>query len=127
MSNKSQFTWGGRFHQGPADLMLKFSESASLDRRLAPYDIAGSKAHCSMLAKVGLISAKERKAILAGLDSILEDITGGHFAWDRRLEDVHMNIEHALTSRVAAGAKLHTARSRNDQIATDMRLFFKDA
>jgi argininosuccinate lyase len=127
MANKSQFTWGGRFHQGPADLMLKFSESASFDRRLAPYDIAGSKAHCSMLAKVGLISAKERKAILAGLDSILEDITGGRFAWDRRLEDVHMNIEHALTSRVPAGAKLHTARSRNDQIATDMRLFFKDA
>jgi argininosuccinate lyase len=127
MANKSQFTWGGRFNQGPAELMLKFSESASFDRRLAPFDIAGSKAHCSMLAKVGLITAKERKAILAGLDSILADITGGHFAWDRRLEDVHMNIEHALTSRVAAGAKLHTARSRNDQIATDMRLFFKDA
>jgi argininosuccinate lyase len=107
--------------------MLRFSESASFDRRLAPFDIAGSKAHCSMLAKVGLITAKERKAIHAGLDSILADIAAGHFAWDRRLEDVHMNIEHALTSRVAAGAKLHTARSRNDQIATDMRLFFKDA
>jgi argininosuccinate lyase len=127
MANKSQFTWGGRFNQGPAELMLKFSESASFDRRLAPFDIAGSKAHCSMLAKVGLITGKERKAILAGLDAILADIAGGHFVWDRRLEDVHMNIEHALTSRVPAGAKLHTARSRNDQIATDMRLFFKDA
>src|ERR1700690_348687 len=127
MANKPHFTWGGRFHEGPADLMLKFSESASFDRRLASFDIAGSKAHCAMLAKVGLITAKERRAIQAGLDSILADITAGHFAWDRRLEDVHMNIEHALTSRVPAGAKLHTARSRNDQIATDMRLFFKDA
>jgi argininosuccinate lyase len=107
--------------------MLEFSESASFDRRLAPYDIAGSKAHCAMLAKVGLLTAAESKAIRAGLDSILADITGGHFAWDSRLEDVHMNIEHALTHRVPTGAKLQTARSRNDQIATDMRLFFKEA
>jgi argininosuccinate lyase len=80
-----------------------------------------------MLAKVGLISAAEAKAIQAGLDSILGEIASGRFAWDSRLEDVHMNIEHALTHRVPEGAKLHTARSRNDQIATDMRLFFKEA
>jgi argininosuccinate lyase len=127
MAKKTQFTWGGRFHEGPAKLMLEFSESASFDRRLAPFDIAGSKAHCAMLAKVGLVSAAENKAIQAGLDSILGEIATGHFAWDSRLEDVHMNIEHELTQRVPEGAKLHTARSRNDQIATDMRLFFKEA
>jgi len=107
--------------------MLKFSESASFDRRLAPYDIAGSKAHSAMLAHVGLITPKECKAIHAGLDAILAELHGGDFHWDERLEDVHMNIEHALTSKVPAAAKLHTARSRNDQVATDMRLFFKDA
>jgi len=127
MAKPKQPTWGGRFVSGPADLMLKFSESASFDRRLAPFDIAGSKAHCAMLARVGLISAKERDAILAGLDAILAEIRSGRFAWDRKLEDVHMNIEHALTKRVPAAAKLHTARSRNDQVATDMRLFFKYA
>jgi argininosuccinate lyase len=107
--------------------MLKFSESASIDRRLAPYDVAGSKAHCAMLAHVGLITAKECRAICEGLDAVLADMASGRFHWDERLEDVHMNIEHALTSRVPAAAKLHTARSRNDQVATDMRLFLKDA
>ncbi len=127
MAKKTQATWGGRFDTGPAALMLKFSESASFDRRLAPFDIAGSKAHCAMLAHVGLITPAERDAIHAGLDAILAEIGAGRFKWDARLEDVHMNIEHALTLRVPAAAKLHTARSRNDQIATDMRLFFKDA
>src|ERR1700679_761493 len=107
--------------------MQKFSESASFDRRLAPFDIAGSKAHSAMLARVGLITARERRAIHAGLDAILAEITAGRFHWDDRLEDVHMNIEHALTMKVPAAAKLHTARSRNDQVATDMRLFFKHA
>ena len=127
MAKPKQATWGGRFNSGPADLMLKFSESASFDRRLAPFDIAGSKAHSSMLARVGLITARERDAIHAGLDAILSDIRKGRFAWDKKLEDVHMNIEHALTKLVPAAAKLHTARSRNDQVATDMRLFFKYA
>jgi argininosuccinate lyase len=107
--------------------MLQFSESVSFDRRLAPFDIAGSKAHSAMLAHVGLITAKERDAIHAGLDAILREIEAGAFTWDPKLEDVHMNIEQALTRRVPAAAKLHTARSRNDQIATDMRLFFKHA
>ena len=127
MAKKAQATWGGRFKEGPAALMLKFSESASFDRRLAPFDVAGSKAHSAMLARAGLITAAESKAIHAGLDSILGDIEAGRFAWDERLEDVHMNIEHALTRRVPAWSKLHTARSRNDQVATDMRLFFKHA
>ncbi|MFI5356816.1 MAG: argininosuccinate lyase [Opitutales bacterium] len=121
----SQITWGGRFTAGPADLMLKFSESVSFDQRLAPFDIAGSKAHAAMLAKVGLIGAAERNAIQAGLDEIGREIAAGRFKWDVKLEDVHMNIEQALTRRVPAAAKLHTARSRNDQVATDMRLWFK--
>ncbi|MDB6126462.1 MAG: argininosuccinate lyase, partial [Verrucomicrobia bacterium] len=127
MAKASQATWGGRFTAGPADLMLQFSESVSFDRRLAPFDIAGSKAHSAMLAHVGLITAKERDAIHAGLDDILASVIEGKFSWDTKLEDVHMNIEHALTKRVPAAAKLHTARSRNDQIATDMRLWLKDA
>jgi argininosuccinate lyase len=128
MAKKSSHaTWGGRFTAGPAELMLQFSESVSFDRRLAPFDIAGSKAHSAMLAKVGLISGAERDAIHAGLDEILELVTRGKFTWDTKLEDVHMNIEQALTQRVPAAAKLHTARSRNDQVATDMRLFFKHA
>ena len=124
---KEQATWGGRFSQAPAELMLKFSESVSFDARLAPYDIAGSKAQAKMLAHVGLISEGECAEIVAGLDAILQEIAAGTFAWDIALEDVHMNIEQALTKRVPAAAKLHTARSRNDQVATDMRLFFKDA
>jgi argininosuccinate lyase len=127
MAKQRQATWGGRFKSGPAELMLKFSESVSFDRRLAPFDVAGSKAHAAMLAHVGLITARERDAILAGLDGILSEIRSGRFTWDRRLEDVHMNIERALTKRVPAAAKLQTARSRNDQVATDMRLFFKYA
>src|SRR5436190_96929 len=93
----SQATWGGRFTTGPADLMLQFSESVSFDRRLAPFDIAGSKAHSAMLAHVGLITAKERDAIHAGLDLVLDEIEAGRFTWDAKLEDVHMNIEQALT------------------------------
>lgn len=126
-TKSSHATWGGRFTAGPAELMLQFSESVSFDRRLAPFDIAGSKAHSAMLAQVGLITAKERDAIHAGLDAILAEITAGKFTWETKHEDVHMNIEQALTARVPAAAKLHTARSRNDQVATDMRLFFKHA
>jgi argininosuccinate lyase len=127
MAKKSQATWGGRFSAGPADLMLQFSESVSFDRRLAPFDVAGSKAHSAMLAHVGILTARERDAIHAGLDAVLADITAGKFTWSTQLEDVHMNIEQALTKLVPAAAKLHTARSRNDQVATDMRLFFKHA
>jgi argininosuccinate lyase len=107
--------------------MLRFSESVSFDARLAPFDIAGSKAHAAMLAHVGLISRRERAAIHRGLDAIGGEIAAGKFSWQTQLEDVHMNIEQALTRRVPAAAKLHTARSRNDQVATDMRLYFKAA
>jgi argininosuccinate lyase len=127
MAKSSQATWGGRFGAGPAELMLRFSESVSIDRRLAPYDIAGSKAHAAMLAHVGLIKRTECRAIHRGLDAIAAEIAAGKFRWDIRLEDVHMNIEQALARRTPAAAKLHTARSRNDQVATDMALFFKDA
>ena len=127
MSEKKQATWGGRFSDGPADRMVRFSESVSFDQRLAPYDIMGSKAQARMLAHVGLITDEEGAAICAGLEAIGEKIAAGEFTWDPRLEDVHMNIEQALTKAVPAAAKLHTARSRNDQVATDMRLFFLDA
>ena len=127
MATKAQATWGGRFSAGPAELMLRFSESVSFDHRLAPFDIQGSKAHSAMLAKVGLITKAERDAIHRGLDAIGREIAAGKFKWQTKLEDVHMNIEQALTQRVSAAAKLHTARSRNDQVATDMRLYFKAA
>lgn len=127
MAKKAQATWGGRFSAGPAALMLEFSESVSFDARLAPFDILGSKGHSAMLAQVGIITAQERDAIHAGLDAVLAEIHAGHFKWSKQLEDVHMNIEQALTKRCPAAAKLHTARSRNDQVATDMRLYFKAA
>jgi len=127
MAKKAQATWGGRFSAGPAELMLKFSESVSFDARLAPFDVQGSKGHSAMLAHVGIITTPERDAIHAGLDAILAEIQAGKFTWRTQFEDVHMNIEQALTKRVPAAAKLHTARSRNDQVATDMRLYFKAA
>jgi argininosuccinate lyase len=127
MAKQTQATWGGRFSAGPAGLMLRFSESVSFDRRLALFDIQGSKAHSAMLAHVGLITRKERDAIHRGLDVIQREIRAGRFKWRTQLEDVHMNIEHALARHVPAAAKLHTARSRNDQVATDMRLYFKAA
>lgn len=122
-----QVTWGGRFSEGPADLMLRIGESVSFDRRLATFDVQGSKAQAAMLAHVGIITADECEAIRTGLDAILAKIEAGDFAWDPALEDVHMNIEQALTADVPAASKLHTARSRNDQVATDMRLWFKYA
>lgn len=127
MENDAQATWGGRFKEAPDTLMILYSESVSFDQRLWPYDIRGSKAHAAMLAHVGLLAPEEAQAIHDGLDELARDIREGHFTWKVELEDVHMNIEQALTERVPVAAKLHTARSRNDQIATDMRLFFKDA
>ncbi|MGB0409101.1 MAG: argininosuccinate lyase [Opitutales bacterium] len=126
-AGKKQATWGGRFSEGPAELMLRIGESVSLDQRLAPFDVQGSKAQASMLAHVGILTSDERDAIHSGLDAVLAKIEAGEFIWDPALEDVHMNIEQALTAAVPAAAKLHTARSRNDQVATDMRLWFKFA
>ncbi len=123
----AQATWGGRFSEGPSELMARFSESVSFDKKLAPFDILGSKAHAAMLAKVGLISKAEFESIRKGLNELDERIAEGKFSWDPSLEDVHMNIEQALHKITPAAAKLHTARSRNDQVATDMRLYLVDA
>ena len=122
-----QVTWGGRFSEGPSDLMLRFSESVSFDKRLAPFDIRCSQAYAAMLCRIGLMDDAECRAVLDGLDAIRGAIEQGSFAWDTNCEDVHMNIEQALTARTEAAAKLHSGRSRNDQVATDMRLFFKHA
>lgn len=122
-----QATWGGRFSEDPAELMLQIGESVSFDRRLAPFDIRGSKVRAAMLARIQVLTKEECEAIQSGLDDILNKIESGQFDWDTALEDVHMNIEQALTSMVPAAAKLHTARSRNDQVATDMQLWFKFA
>jgi argininosuccinate lyase len=107
--------------------MLRFSESVSFDKRLALFDIQCSEAHSAMLAEVGILTIGEKDAIHAGLAALRETFEAGEFEWDTSFEDVHMNIEQVLTQRVPEAAKLHTARSRNDQIATDMRLFFKAA
>jgi argininosuccinate lyase len=116
----------GRFGAGPAADVAQFSQSISYDWRLWQQDIRGSLAHAAMLAKVGLLTAAEHKAIADGLKEIGNEIAEGRFSWDLALEDVHMNIEAALTRRVPAGAKLHTGRSRNDQVALDMRLWLRD-
>ena len=116
----------GRFDQPAAELAKRYSESVSFDRRFYRYDIAGSIAHASALAKAGIITADERQKIENELRAIQKEIESGKFEWDRSLEDVHMNIEAALTKRIgASGGKLHTARSRNDQIALDLRLYVK--
>ena len=117
----------GRFRKSAATIAARYSESLSFDRRLYRHDIAGSIAHAAALAKAGIISAEERKRIETGLREIEREIAAGKFQWDESLEDIHMNIESALTKRIGeAGAKLHTARSRNDQVALDLRLFVKD-
>lgn len=123
--NGKQATWGGRFSEKPSELMQRFGESVSFDARLALFDIAGSRAHAKMLGHTGIISPAERDEILKGLDFVESDIREGRLKWDPALEDVHMNIEQALRRLCPAAAKLHTARSRNDQVATDMRLWFK--
>lgn len=116
----------GRFSAGPAAEVAEYTESISFDWRLWRQDIQGSKAHAMMLQKIGILTARELKAILGGLDQIAREIEQGQFRWDRALEDVHMNIEAELTRRVPAGAKLHTGRSRNDQVALDMRLWLRE-
>src|SRR2546423_7335096 len=117
----------GRFHKSVADVAQRYSESVSFDHRLYRHDIAGSIAHVVALVKAGIISAAEQKKIDAGLREIEKEIEAGKFQWDEALEDVHMNIESALRKKIGeAGAKLHTARSRNDQAALDLRLYVKD-
>ena len=116
--------WTGRFSQPTADLVLEYGESVSYDWKLYEHDIAGSTAHARAQLKAGMLTQEEFDAIANGLQEILADIKAGNFSWSMKLEDVHMNIESELTRRIGApGAKLHTARSRNDQVATDTRLY----
>ena len=118
--------WGGRVTEPMDRFVEEFSASVSFDRRLAPCDIQGSSAHVKMLARVGVLTEDEAGRICGGLDAILADIDAGQFAWKQELEDVHMNIEAALVERVGeVGKKVHTGRSRNDQVATDLRLFLR--
>jgi len=126
MSKKSPVSRSGRFSGGPAADVAQFTESISFDWRLWRHDILGSLAHAAMLRKIGVLTKAEQIAITRGLDTIGKEIRAGKFSWKPELEDVHMNIEAELTRRVPAGAKLHTARSRNDQVALDMRLWLRD-
>jgi argininosuccinate lyase len=128
MKKSTQQTWGGRFSAGPAAAVKAYTESVSVDWRLYKQDIAGSIAHAKGLAKVGLITHGEVLKIEQGLRAIEREIDSGKFKWDCDCEDVHMNIEAALVRKIgAAGKKLHTGRSRNDQIATDIRLWLLSA
>jgi argininosuccinate lyase len=120
--------WSGRFSESTSELVAAFSESVSFDRRLYRQDIAQSRAHARMLARVGVLSAADAESIVGGLQKVLAEIESGGFAWKRELEDVHMNIEARLTELIGdAGKRLHTGRSRNDQVATDIRLYVRDA
>jgi argininosuccinate lyase len=121
-------TWSGRFGEPMSERMQRFNASVDFDRRLAGVDIAGSRAHARMLATCGIIGAEDLAAIERGLTTIEREIASGEFPWERALEDVHFNIERRLTALVGdAGKRLHTARSRNDQVATDLRLWLRDA
>jgi argininosuccinate lyase len=120
--------WGGRFSESTDAFVQAFTASVGFDRRLYAQDIRGSLAHARMLARIGVLSNEEFLAIESGLQAIREEIEAGRFEWSVALEDVHMNIEARLTERIGvAGKKLHTGRSRNDQVATDVRLYLKDA
>src|SRR5581483_1879578 len=125
MKNNSPVSRSGRFAGGPGSDVAQFTESISFDWRLWRQDIVGSMAHAAMLHRIGVLSRAELKAIVNGLNSIGEEIAKGEFRWRPELEDVHMNIEAELTRRAPAGAKLHTGRSRNDQVALDMRLWLR--
>src|SRR5688572_7474178 len=119
--------WGGRFASGPAAIMQAINASISFDKKLYAEDIRGSIAHSEMLAKTGIISAADQKKIAKGLKDILREIEGGKFAFSEKLEDIHMNIEARLAELIGpAAGRLHTARSRNDQVAVDFRLWVKD-
>ncbi len=120
--------WGGRFSGGPSEIMARINASIGFDQRLYAQDIAGSKAHCEMLVAQGIISAADGVQIQDGLDKILGEITAGTFTFSEALEDIHMNIESRLAELIGpAAGRLHTARSRNDQVAVDFRLWVRDA
>ena len=125
---RSQKLWGGRFSQATDPTVERFSASVAFDKALARYDLRGSVAHARMLGASGILSQADVDAIVAGLDEIGRDIEAGRFEFDDALEDIHMNIEARLTERIGAAAgRLHTGRSRNDQVATDLSLYLRDA
>jgi argininosuccinate lyase len=124
MSNKM---WGGRFASGPDAIMAEINASIDVDRALYAHDIAASKAHAAMLARQGILTEDDAAKIAHGLDTILSEIEGGKFEFKRELEDIHMNVESRLAELIGpAAGRLHTARSRNDQVATDFRLYLRD-
>lgn len=126
-SEKTNQSWGGRFSEPVDAFVARFTASVDFDQRLYKHDIMGSLAHAKMLTKVGVLTAEECQAITDGLQAILQEIEAGEFEWRVDLEDVHMNIEAHLTDRIGiTGKKLHTGRSRNDQVATDIRLWLRD-
>jgi len=126
--NPAKKLWGGRFKEPTHELVEAFTESVSFDSRLYSYDIQGSIAHSKMLAKIGILSNQEARDIETGLLDIRKQIEAGEFSWSKKLEDVHMNIEARLSESIGdSGKKLHTGRSRNDQVATDIRLYLRDA
>jgi argininosuccinate lyase len=126
MKKNTPVSRSGRFAGGPDADVARFTESISFDWRLWRHDILGSMVHATMLQKIGVLTVKERRAIVKGLEAIGLEIKTGKFEWDQAMEDVHMNIEAELTRRTPAGAKLHTGRSRNDQVSLDVRLWLRD-
>ncbi len=125
--NQQNQLWGGRFSESTDAFVQAFTASVGFDRRMYRQDIQGSQAHATMLAEAGVLTGEERDAIIQGLDEIRAEIEAGEFEWSVALEDVHMNIEARLTDKIGiTGKKLHTGRSRNDQVATDIRLWLRD-
>lgn len=123
----SEKAWSGRFHEPVSELVKQYTASITFDKRLAQCDIQGSLAHAQMLHQSGVLSAEDLAAIKTGMQEILAEIAAGKIDWSVDLEDVHMNVEHLLTQKVGdAGKRLHTGRSRNDQVATDIRLWLRD-
>ncbi|MED6314595.1 MAG: argininosuccinate lyase [Verrucomicrobiota bacterium] len=126
MKKTSPVSRSGRFGSGPAQDAALYTESVSFDRRLWRHDLVGSIAHATMLGGIGVLTKTEARRIVRALEAIGDDIEAGRFDWDESLEDVHMNLEAELTRREPAGAKLHTGRSRNDQVALAMRMWLRD-
>ena len=127
-TGKGQTMWGGRFAATPSEIMEEINASLDIDRRMAEEDIAGSRAHADMLAEMGILSLDDNEAIQSGLDQVLGELRDGTFPFRRELEDIHMNVEARLKELIGEPAgRLHTARSRNDQVVTDFRLWTRRA
>jgi argininosuccinate lyase len=128
MSDTSNSMWGGRFEAGPSAIMAEINASIDIDKRLAMQDIAGSQAHAAMLAAIGVLEPADAAAIRGGLEQVAAEIAAGKLVWRQELEDIHMHVEARLAEIIGEPAKrLHTARSRNDQVATDFKLWVRDA